>query len=186
MRFSIRAPVRRDAPSRGIQIRDSIHAKTGCDLIPAPSLLMEQRGLASKKKDDKRTIALFPVITRKEFKFKTLDPDSKVNPFDTVLKGYVSRQRDEHIARENQVHFQARTIHETVERHARVAETNHARDWNDPSAKLSKEEKETRGIETGRRGGRARRTPIADPFSVVPKEKLVTRKIPKGFYQMAN
>ena len=63
--------------------------------------------------------------------------------------GYVSRQRDEHIARENQVHFQARTIHETVERHARVAETNHARDWNDPSAKLSKEEKETRGIETG-------------------------------------
>ena len=61
--------------------------QTGCDLIPAPSLLMEQRGLASKKKDDKRTIALFPVITRKEFKFKTLDPDSKVNPFDTVLKG---------------------------------------------------------------------------------------------------
>jgi len=94
--------------------RNFIDPKTGCDLIPAPSLLMEQRGLASKKKDDKRTIALFPVITRKEFKFKTLDPDSKVNPFDTVLKGYVSRQRDEHIARENQVHFQARTIHETV------------------------------------------------------------------------
>ena len=61
----------------------------------------------------------------------------------------MSRQRDEHIARENTVHFQARTIHESVERHARVAEVTHARDWNDPSAKLSREEKEMRGIETG-------------------------------------
>jgi len=160
-----------------------VDPRTGCDLIQAPPTLMAQRGIPHTK--DSKSVALFPVITRKEFKFKTLEPDSVVNPFDTVLKGYVSRARDEAIQHENTVHLQAAAMQESVQQHARQAQIDHSKQWDDKTAKMTKEEKEMKGIDVGRGRGR-RQQHRSDPFSVVPKDKVVHKQVPKGFYSLAN
>ncbi|KAJ8302712.1 hypothetical protein KUTeg_019108 [Tegillarca granosa] len=80
--------------------------RTGLDLVPIPSGL------------------LLPVITRKEFRYKLSNPDSKDNPYSAVLKGYRSRQRDEAIAYANQRDFLASTMNECVLRHDRSQKAN--------------------------------------------------------------
>ena len=62
---------------------------------------------------------MVPLITRKEFIFKTSRPESEDNPYNSVLKGYVSRNRDEEIARTNKIDFTASTMLEFAERKAR-------------------------------------------------------------------
>ncbi|KAL8619424.1 hypothetical protein ACOMHN_011775 [Nucella lapillus] len=67
---------------------------------------------------------LLPVITRREFKYKTFNPEAKDNPHTAVLKGYRSRKRDEAIAFTNQVDFTASTVNECALRHKRYEETD--------------------------------------------------------------
>lgn len=62
---------------------------------------------------------MIPVITRKEFKYKTANPNSQDNPHTAVLRGYRSRKRDEAIAFANQRDFLASTMNECVERQER-------------------------------------------------------------------
>lgn len=78
-----------------------IDPKTGNDLVPLPNG------------------RLIPVITRKEFKYRTSHPDAKDNPHTAVLRGYRSRKRDETIAREQRVDFMASTMSECSERRTR-------------------------------------------------------------------
>ena len=75
-----------------------IDKHTGNDLVPTPNG------------------KLVPVITRKEFKYKTRNPDAADNPHTAVLRGYRSRKRDEAIAFANQVDFLASTMNEIVQR----------------------------------------------------------------------
>nr|KAG5707978.1 hypothetical protein BaRGS_025116 [Batillaria attramentaria] len=79
---------------------------TGNDLVPLPSGL------------------LLPVITRKEFKYKTANPHAKDNPHTAVLRGYRSRKRDEAIAFANQVDFTASTMNECALRQKRYEQAN--------------------------------------------------------------
>ena len=79
---------------------------TGNDLVPLPSGL------------------LLPVITRREFKYKTANPQAKDNPHTAVLRGYRSRKRDEKIAFANQVDFTASTVNECAMRHKRYEQFN--------------------------------------------------------------
>lgn len=60
-----------------------------------------------------------PVITRKEFKYKTRNPDSRENPHNAVLRGYRSRKRDELVEYLNQRDFMASTMKECSMRHER-------------------------------------------------------------------
>jgi len=63
-----------------------------------------------------KTIAV-PLITRREFMYKTLYPSSNDNPYNAVLKGYVSRKRDEEVARMQQVDFASGTVMEEMMRY---------------------------------------------------------------------
>lgn len=62
---------------------------------------------------------MIPLITRKEFKYKTRNPDSKDNPHNAVLRGYRSRKRDELVEYYNQRDFMASTMKECAGRHDR-------------------------------------------------------------------
>ncbi|KAK7498968.1 hypothetical protein BaRGS_00009777 [Batillaria attramentaria] len=84
---------------------------TGNDLVPLPSGL------------------LLPVITRKEFKYKTANPHAKDNPHTAVLRGYRSRKRDEAIAFANQVDFTASTMNECALRQKRYEQANRQENW---------------------------------------------------------
>jgi len=90
----------------------------GYDLAPIPVNLL---GL---KSDRSRKELLVPLITRKEFIFKTGCPNSEDNPYNAVLKGYVSRERDEEIERTNKVDFTASTMLEFASRKERIDKIN--------------------------------------------------------------
>lgn len=78
-----------------------IDPHTGNDLLELPSGLM------------------IPLITRKEFKYKTRHPESRDNPHSAVLKGYRSRKRDELVEYMNQRDFMASTMKECSSRYER-------------------------------------------------------------------
>ncbi|KAL4235719.1 hypothetical protein ACF0H5_004111 [Mactra antiquata] len=60
-----------------------------------------------------------PVITRREFKYKTRNPESRENPHNAVLKGYRGRKRDELVEFLNQRDFMASTMNECSTRYER-------------------------------------------------------------------
>ena len=62
---------------------------------------------------------MVPLITRKEFIYKTGRPESEDNPYNPVLKGYVSRGRDEELERLGRVDFTASTMKEVTARRER-------------------------------------------------------------------
>lgn len=136
-----------------------VDKRTGCDLVPLPSrLVSEALGLshrdASVVKEGKQF--LLPVITRMEFKHQLEDPDADAasNPYNAVLKGYVSRKRDETIAFLNERDFTASVMYEGTQRQERL-DRNYRRMEGLPSSPSPR--------------GRARRTPTAnDRFSIVP------------------
>merc|ERR1719273_629331 len=70
--------------------------------------------VANSKSD--RMVAI-PLITRREFMYKTLYPNSNDNPYNAVLKGYVSRKRDEEVDRLNKVDFASGTVLEEMTRY---------------------------------------------------------------------
>ena len=63
---------------------------------------------------------LVPLITRKEFIYKTGRPESEDNPYDPVLKGYHTRERDEEVARLDRLDFTASTMKEIRDRKERT------------------------------------------------------------------
>ena len=58
-----------------------------------------------------------PVITRREFIYRTVYPDSEDNPYCAVLKGYVSRKRDEEVERLQRVDYMSGILSEEVSRY---------------------------------------------------------------------
>ncbi|XP_018519383.1 deoxyribodipyrimidine photo-lyase [Lates calcarifer] len=136
-----------------------VDKRTGCDLVPLPPrLVSEALGLSHRGGD---VVAegkqfLLPVITRMEFKHQLEDPDADAasNPYNAVLKGYVSRKRDETIAFLNERDFTASVMYEGTQRRERL-ESDQRRMEGLPRPPAPR--------------GRARRTPTAkDRFSIVP------------------
>lgn len=130
---------------------------TGCDLVPLPPrLVSESLGLSHM---DGGVVTegkqfLLPVITRMEFKHQLKDPDAPSNPYNAVLKGYVSRKRDDTIAFLNERDFTASVMYEGVQRKERL-ERDYRRIEGLPQPPAPQ--------------GRARRTPTSkDRFSIVP------------------
>ncbi|XP_068579373.1 deoxyribodipyrimidine photo-lyase [Cebidichthys violaceus] len=136
-----------------------VDKRSGCDLVPLPPRLVSQALGLSHRDGGVVTEGkqfLLPVITRMEFKHQQEDPDADAasNPYNAVLKGYVSRKRDETIAFLNERDFTASVMFEGVQRKERL-ESNHRRIEGLPQPPAPR--------------GRARRTPTAkDRFSVVP------------------
>ena len=96
-----------------------IDPKHGRDMVP---IRFSTLGL----KDPRRAkdLLMIPLITRKEFIYKTYRPQSEDNPYNSVLKGYVSRGRDEEVMRLNKVDFTASTMMEIAARKERVDRMN--------------------------------------------------------------
>ncbi|XP_075945864.1 deoxyribodipyrimidine photo-lyase [Anarhichas minor] len=136
-----------------------VDKRSGCDLVPLPPRLVSQALGLSHRDGGVVTEGkqfLLPVITRMEFKHQQEDPDADAasNPYNAVLKGYVSRKRDETIAFLNERDFTASVLYEGVQRKERL-ESDHRRIEGLPQLPAPR--------------GRARRTPTAkDRFSVVP------------------
>lgn len=136
-----------------------VDKRSGCDLVPLPPrLVSEALGLSHRDGDvvTEGKQFLLPVITRMEFKHQLQDPDADAasNPYNAVLKGYVSRKRDETIAFLNERDFTASVMHEGTQRKERL-------------------ERDYRRMEGLTRPpasrGRARQTSTAkDRFSIVP------------------
>ncbi|XP_034541283.1 deoxyribodipyrimidine photo-lyase [Notolabrus celidotus] len=132
-----------------------VDKRSGCDLVPLPPrLVSEALGSSGVVREGKQF--LLPVITRMEFKHQQEDPDADAasNPYNAVLKGYVSRKRDETIAFLNERDFTASVMYEGVQRKERL-ESDNRRIEGLPRPPAPR--------------GRARRTPTAkDRFSIVP------------------
>lgn len=142
-----------------------VDKRSGCDLVPLPPrLVSEALGLSHK---DRGVVTagkqfLLPVITRMEFKHQLEDPDADAasNPYNAVLKGYVSRKRDETIAFLNERDFTASVMYEGTQRRERL-ESDYRRMEGLPQPPAPR--------------GRARRTPTAkDRFSIVPGGALTS------------
>ncbi|KAG7473567.1 hypothetical protein MATL_G00097210 [Megalops atlanticus] len=142
------------------QFGQYVDRHSGCDLIPLPDrLVKEALGRGDIVQSGSRF--LLPVITRMEFKHQAHDTDAKSNPFDAVLKGYVSRKRDETIAFLNERDFTASVLSENAQRRDRQERDQRALEGlpHPPAAH-----------------SRARRTPSKDIFSVVPAGVTVRHK----------
>ncbi|XP_015239459.1 PREDICTED: deoxyribodipyrimidine photo-lyase-like isoform X2 [Cyprinodon variegatus] len=148
------------------QFQQYVDKRSGCDLVPLPKrLVSEALGLSHR---DGAVVTegkqfLLPVITRMEFKHQLEDPDADAasNPYNAVLKGYVSRKRDETIAFLNERDFTASVMYEGAQRRERL-ERDHRRLEGLPPPPSAR--------------GKARRTPTAkDRFSVVPGGAIVSK-----------
>lgn len=136
-----------------------VDKRSGCDLVPLPPRLVSE-ALESSHRDGGVVTGgkqfLLPVITHMEFKHQQEDPDADAtsNPYNAVLKGYVSRKRDETIAFLNERDFTASVMHEGAQRRER----------------MESDQRRLEGLPGGSaQRGRVRRTPAAkDRFSVVP------------------
>lgn len=73
---------------------------------------------------EEECVPLIPLITRREFKYRTSHPAACDNPFSAVLKGYVSRRRDEAAADRARRDFATSTISECEQRHSRGDDFN--------------------------------------------------------------
>uniref|UniRef100_A0A3Q3W3J7 Photolyase/cryptochrome alpha/beta domain-containing protein n=1 Tax=Mola mola TaxID=94237 RepID=A0A3Q3W3J7_MOLML len=138
---------------------------SGCDLVPLPPrLVSEALGLAHKEGGTVTAEKQFllPVITRMEFKYQLEDPDADAasNPYNAVLKGYVTRKRDETIAFFNERDFTASVMYEGAQRRERL-ERDYRRMEGLPQPSVPR--------------SRARRTPTTkDRFSIVPSGATTT------------
>uniref|UniRef100_H3CFA9 Si:ch1073-390k14.1 n=1 Tax=Tetraodon nigroviridis TaxID=99883 RepID=H3CFA9_TETNG len=141
------------------QFGQYVDERSGCDLLPLPPRLVSE-ALGSSPQGGVEAAGgrpfLLPLITRMEFKHQQGDPDADAasNPYNAVLKGYVSRKRDEAVAFLHERDFTASVMQEGARRRERM-ESDQRRLEGLPRASEPR--------------GRARRTPTAkDRFSVVP------------------
>lgn len=148
------------------QFEQYVDKRSGCDLVPLPKrLVSEALGVShwdgAVVTEGKQF--LLPVITRMEFKHQLEDPDADAasNPYNAVLKGYVSRKRDETIAFLNETDFTASVMYEGAHRQERL-ERDYRRMEGLPPAPSNR--------------GRARRTSTTkDKFSVVLGGAIASR-----------
>lgn len=136
-----------------------VDKRSGCDLVPLPPRLVT-KALGLSHRDGDVVLEgkqfLLPVITRMEFIHQQENPDTDAasNPYNTVLKGYVSRKRDETIGFLNERDFTASVMHEAIQRKERL-ESDCRRMEGLPRPPAPR--------------GRARRTPTAkDKVSLLP------------------
>ncbi|KAK2894463.1 hypothetical protein Q8A67_011692 [Cirrhinus molitorella] len=149
-----RAQSLQDVASVRRRFRQFVDQRSGCDLIPVPArLVQEALGSMEDVVSHEGTGFLLPVITRMEFKHQSEDPDRQDNPYSVVLKGYVSRKRDETVAFLNERDFTASVMCESAQRRERL-EKDRCLLEGLPQPTVSR--------------GRARRTPTRDPYSKVP------------------
>ncbi|XP_041964697.1 deoxyribodipyrimidine photo-lyase [Alosa sapidissima] len=149
----------RDVAEVRQRFKEYVDQHSGCDLVPLPDRLVEEALGSTGEVLRCGSRFLLPVITRMEFKHQTADPDKadgRGNPYNAVLKGYVSRKRDETIAFLNERDFTASVMHESTQQRER-AERHHCLLEGLPASPSSA---------TSR--GRPRRTPAKDPYSIVP------------------
>ncbi|XP_024859458.1 deoxyribodipyrimidine photo-lyase [Kryptolebias marmoratus] len=144
-----------------------VDERSGCDLVPLPPRLVSE-ALGSSHGDEavvrEGKQFLLPLITRMEFKHQLENPDADAasNPYNAVLKGYVSRKRDETVAFLNERDFKASVMCEGAQRRERL-ERDYRRMEGLPPAPSPR--------------GRGRRTPTAkDRFSVVPGGSVTSVK----------
>lgn len=146
------------------QFVEYVDKRSGCDLVPLPPrLVSEALGMSHGNLVHSGKRFLLPVITRMEFKHQLDDPDADAasNPYNAVLKGYVSRKRDETIAFLNERDFTASVMYEGALRKERL-ESDYRRMEGLPRPPAPR--------------GRARRTPTAkDRFSIVPGGAVTTQ-----------
>lgn len=149
-----RAQSLQDVASVRRHFREFVDQRSGCDLVPLPArLVQEALGSMEEVVRHEGTGFLLPVITRMEFKHHSEDPDRTDNPYSAVLKGYVSRKRDETIAFLNERDFTASVMCESAQRRERL-ERDCCLLEGLPHPTASR--------------GRARRTPTRDTYSKVP------------------
>ncbi|XP_072291551.1 deoxyribodipyrimidine photo-lyase [Eucyclogobius newberryi] len=146
-----------DVARARLQFQQYVDKSSGCDLLPLPPrLVSEALGLQGDTAAARGKGFLLPLITRMEFKHQQEEPDSDAasNPYNAVLKGYVSRKRDETIAFMNETDFTASVMNEGVQRRKRM-DKNYRKMEDLPQPQQPR--------------GRARRTTTAkDKFSIVP------------------
>merc|ERR1712062_600268 len=65
----------------------------------------------------KTRILTIPLITRREFIYRTINPSAKDNPYNAVLRGYVTRKRDDEAARLQRVDFLSGAMVEEVSKY---------------------------------------------------------------------
>ncbi|MED6279942.1 hypothetical protein CHARACLAT_005887, partial [Characodon lateralis] len=149
------------------QFPQYVDKRSGCDLVPLPKrLVSEALGLSHWDgvvlTEEKQF--LLPVITRMEFKHQLQDPDADAasNPYNAVLKGYVSRKRDETIAFLNERDFTASVMYEGAQRQER----------------LEKDYRRMEGLHPSPSPRRTvRRIPTAkDKFSIVPSGAVASMR----------
>ncbi|XP_065139852.2 deoxyribodipyrimidine photo-lyase [Paramisgurnus dabryanus] len=157
-----RAQSLQDVTSVRRSFKEFVDQRSGCDLVPLPPRLVHE---ALDGTEDVMSCEgsgfLLPVITRMEFKHQFDGPDGQSNPHSAVLKGYVSRKRDETIAFLNERDFTASVMSENAQRRERL-------------------ERDCRLLEglpppTASRG-RARRTSTRDTYSRVPGGVAIPHK----------
>ncbi|MEQ2200975.1 hypothetical protein XENOCAPTIV_005702, partial [Xenoophorus captivus] len=149
------------------QFPQYVDKRSGCDLVPLPKrLVSEALGLSHWDgvvlREEKQF--LLPVITRMEFKHQLEDPDADAasNPYNAVLKGYVSRKRDETIAFLNERDFTASVMYEGAQRQERLEKDYRRMEGLHPSPSPRR---------------RVRRTPTAkDKFSIVPSGAVASMR----------
>ncbi|KAI2653361.1 Deoxyribodipyrimidine photo-lyase [Labeo rohita] len=136
------------------RFRQFVDQRSGCDMVPVPArLVQEALGSMEDVVSHEGTGFLLPVITRMEFKHQSEDPDRQDNPYNAVLKGYISRKRDETVAFLNERDFTASVMCESAQRRERL-EKDRCLLEGLPQPTVSH--------------SRARRTQIRDPYSKVP------------------
>ncbi|XP_033823666.2 deoxyribodipyrimidine photo-lyase isoform X2 [Periophthalmus magnuspinnatus] len=146
----------KDVAQVRLQFKQYVDRATGCDLVPLPPRLVSEALGIHGDVEVRGKQFLLPLITRMEFKHQVEEPDSDAgsNPYNAVLKGYVSRKRDETIAFLNERDFTASVMNEGVQRRERM-DVNYRKMEGLPQVRQPR--------------GRARRTPTAkDKFSIVP------------------
>ncbi|XP_055011518.1 deoxyribodipyrimidine photo-lyase [Boleophthalmus pectinirostris] len=146
----------KDVAQVRLQFKQYVDQGSGCDLVPLPPrLVSEALGIHGETVVRGKQF-LLPLITRMEFKHQLEEPDADAvsNPYNAVLKGYVSRKRDETIAFLNERDFTASVMNEGSQRRERM-DVNYRKMEGLPQSREPR--------------GRARRTPTAkDRFSIVP------------------
>ncbi|KAL2093757.1 hypothetical protein ACEWY4_011069 [Coilia grayii] len=150
----------RDVADVRRRFSDYVDQRSGCDLVPLPDRLVKEVLGSTGEVLRRGSHFLLPVITRMEFKHQSAEPDEAEghgNPYSAVLKGYVSRKRDETIAFLNERDFTASVMYESTQRRERAERQQRLLDGL-PAPPSS----------TNRGRGRPRRTPTKDHYSIVP------------------
>jgi len=98
-----------------------IDPNSGTDVLRISRRFLNQLNLDDSfdEKNIKDLITI-PLITRREFLYRTRYPKAKDNPYNAVLKGYVTRNRDEEFARLERVDFLTSTVAEEINRYKKT------------------------------------------------------------------